>query len=379
MGAGIYIVWPAFYTDITDAYRLGKGGRLRADLGGVYFNVIFILATAGAYFATGFEPLLLLIPLQHLEILHQFLPFLRLDGYYIVSDLTGVPDMFMRIKPTLKSLIPFRKTEDSVKELKLWARIAVTAYVVILVPLLGALLALTVMNLPRIFATAYDSFMLTEHKLAHGPTIVSGIVDGIQLAVLVLMPVGIIVTFARLAQRIVAGVWRHTEDRPAARALVVLAATATAAFAAYTWVPPSVYRPIQPGERGTFGGAVGQFDAIPSGRPALSSQQFERLRGAPFRSKSSVPTPEKTRPAHISTTPAVTGSTTQTFTTQSTTPDAGPGSYGVAPTDTTSTDTTSTDTTYTETTYTDTTYTDTTDTDPTYTDTTYTDPTYYGP
>ena len=27
MGVGIYIVWPAFYTDVTDAYRLGRGGR----------------------------------------------------------------------------------------------------------------------------------------------------------------------------------------------------------------------------------------------------------------------------------------------------------------------------------------------------------------
>ena len=26
MGVGIYVVWPAFYTDVTDAYRLGKGG-----------------------------------------------------------------------------------------------------------------------------------------------------------------------------------------------------------------------------------------------------------------------------------------------------------------------------------------------------------------
>ena len=109
MGVGIYIVWPAFYTDVTDAYRLDKKGRLRTDLGGVYFNAIFILLTAGAYFLTGFEPLLLIIPLQHLEILHQFLPFIRLDGYYIVSDLTGVPDMFARIKPALKSLCPGRR------------------------------------------------------------------------------------------------------------------------------------------------------------------------------------------------------------------------------------------------------------------------------
>src|SRR5256714_15659827 len=81
MGAGIYIVFPAFYTDVTDAYRLGKGGRLRTDLGGVYFNTIFILATPGAYPLTGFEPLLLMSPFQHLRIMHPFFAFLRLDGY----------------------------------------------------------------------------------------------------------------------------------------------------------------------------------------------------------------------------------------------------------------------------------------------------------
>ena len=37
---GLYLVWPAFYTDVTDSYRLGRGGRLRTDLGGLYFNAI---------------------------------------------------------------------------------------------------------------------------------------------------------------------------------------------------------------------------------------------------------------------------------------------------------------------------------------------------
>ena len=30
MGAGIYLVWPAFYTDVTDAYRLPRRSRLRS-------------------------------------------------------------------------------------------------------------------------------------------------------------------------------------------------------------------------------------------------------------------------------------------------------------------------------------------------------------
>src|SRR5688572_12840052 len=34
MGAGIYIIYPAFYTDVTDNYRLPRWSRVRTDLGG---------------------------------------------------------------------------------------------------------------------------------------------------------------------------------------------------------------------------------------------------------------------------------------------------------------------------------------------------------
>ena len=53
IGCGVYLIWPSLYTDVTDAYRLGRAGRLRTDLGGVYFNTIFILAMAGCYAGTG--------------------------------------------------------------------------------------------------------------------------------------------------------------------------------------------------------------------------------------------------------------------------------------------------------------------------------------
>ena len=47
MGAGLYLVWPAFYTEVTDSYRLGRAGRLRVDLGGLYFNAVFTVAVRG--------------------------------------------------------------------------------------------------------------------------------------------------------------------------------------------------------------------------------------------------------------------------------------------------------------------------------------------
>jgi putative peptide zinc metalloprotease protein len=358
MGVGLYIVWPAFYTDVTDAYRLDKKGRLRTDLGGVYFNTIFILLTAGAYFLTGFEPLLLVIPLQHLEILHQFLPFIRLDGYYIVSDLTGVPDMFARIKPVLKSLLPWKETEDSVKELKTWARVAVTIYVLTLIPALAFLLGLTVMNMPRVFATAYESFVATVHKLGHAGGVTVA-VDVIQLVVLLLVPLGLVLTFTQFGRKAAVGAWNATEGRPGARVLLVAMAGTAAAFAAYTWIPSAVYKPISPSERGTFGGAISEIRRIPTGKPpAAPSLQHT---GAPTKTPTNGVTSK-----HTSTTPSSTtttnGTSTETTST-STTPASATVPASMQTPSTSTTDTTTVPTTTTPTT-TETTTTPTTTTTP---------------
>jgi putative peptide zinc metalloprotease protein len=58
MGAALYLVWPVFYTDVTDSYRLGRAARLRVDVGGLYFNVIFTLGTVGAWALTRTDALL---------------------------------------------------------------------------------------------------------------------------------------------------------------------------------------------------------------------------------------------------------------------------------------------------------------------------------
>ena len=101
MGAGLYLVWPAFYTDVTDSYRLGRAGPLRADLGGLYFNAIVAVAISASGGVTGWDALLLVVATQMLQMLRQLVPLVRFDGYHILADLTGVPDLFQRIKPTL--------------------------------------------------------------------------------------------------------------------------------------------------------------------------------------------------------------------------------------------------------------------------------------
>jgi putative peptide zinc metalloprotease protein len=286
MGAGIYLVWPAFYTDVTDAYRLGKGGRLRTDLGGIYFNVVFTLGTAAVYFATAFEPLLVVIVLQHVEIVRQLLPFLRLDGYYVVSDLTGVPDMFARIKPTLKSLLPWKQEDESVAALKPSARVATTAYVLTLVPILALMFGFAVISAPRIVATAWDSFFVQLDKVSvafgRGEA-ASGLAAIFQMVALALPVGGMAMSLGRSGKRLATGTWSVTRGSPAARGMLVVASAAAAAFALFTLWPNGEYRPIQPGERGTVQGGVAALAEVESGRPALTEERERQLGGAPTR------------------------------------------------------------------------------------------------
>jgi putative peptide zinc metalloprotease protein len=302
MGAGIYIVWPAFYTDVTDAYRLGKGGRLRTDLGGVYFNCVFILATAGVYFWTGFEPLLVLIFVQHLEIIRQLLPILRFDGYYVLSDLTGVPDLFSRIKPILAGLVPWKKTDERARELKAWARAVVTVWVLMILPLLAFNLVMIVIHAPRIAATAMDSLgahyqRVSEAFGAGKPA--AGAAGILQMATLALPMAGMTFTMGRLGRRLSSSLWRKSDGKPAARMGATLLIIGAAAFLVMAWWPDSDYRPIRPGERWTVQEGVEALTLTAAGRAAFpaDAEQQTSQQGASARQPGSSPTPTPTVPA----------------------------------------------------------------------------------
>ena len=283
IGFGIYIVWPAFYNDVTDVYRLNKAGRVRTDLGGVYFNAIFALATSGVYFLTGFEPLLILVLMQHILIAYQFMPFLRLDGYQVISDLTGVPDLFGRIGPVLKSLNPFNHEDDKkVTELKPWVRVVVSAWVLTVIPVLLFMFGMMVLSAPRVVATAYDSSLVQWDKITASlddDAYAAASTAGIQMALLVLPISGMGVTFMRVLKRIGAGGLRATSGKPFGRVAVVL--VGAAAIAGATWVlwPNGEYKPIQPGERWTLADSFEAASNISTGRPSLSETREAELGG----------------------------------------------------------------------------------------------------
>jgi putative peptide zinc metalloprotease protein len=150
IGAGIYLVWPSFFTNVTDSYRLSRVGRLRTDLGGLYFNLVFMLALAGVYAVSSAQILLLVIAITHIEMLEQLLPFVRFDGYFILSDLVGVPDLFARVTPILKSTVSRGRPDPRVADLRHRARVVVTGWVLCVIPLLTLMLGYLLAFLPQI-------------------------------------------------------------------------------------------------------------------------------------------------------------------------------------------------------------------------------------
>ena len=289
IGAGLYLVWPAFFTDVTDAYRLDRAGRLRTDLGGLYFNAIVVLGTVGLWRLTGIEAVLVLVPLQLLQMVHQLLPAVRMDGYHILSDLCGVPDLFARIKPTLQRLIPGREPEPEATALKPWVQVVVTLWVLLVIPLLVVGLVLAAVSFPRVAATAWDSAGL-QWK---GAT--SAVSDGawaravlrlIGAASVVLPVAGTIYILTRTGRRMAAGTWSVAGRARTGRPLVLLAAGLLVAGLAWLWWPNGEYRPIQPGERGTVADGVRAASNLRTGRPGLTPQREAELGGAPAQAES---------------------------------------------------------------------------------------------
>jgi putative peptide zinc metalloprotease protein len=243
MGVGLYIVYPAFYTDVTENYKLPRWARLRTDLGGFYFNLLFILGLLALYRYTGYEFLILIVVILNLEIIHQTLPFVRLDGYWALADLTGIPDFFSQILPFLRAHLPrWIRLPDGPKlaELKTWGKFAFAAYILITVPLLLFLLFTMLRAAPRIIATALDAVFFqfgTIGKSFSAGDAVLAVAAIAQVVALALPLLGIVYTFWTLARRIFGAIWRWSQPTLPRRLMGGLLSGFIVVGVAFLWAP----------------------------------------------------------------------------------------------------------------------------------------------
>lgn len=101
LGFGFYFFNPVFYVDVTAAWRLTRWQRAVVDIAGIYLQLV---ATILFWLLWGFThdaTWLFAIVASDFFALMNLGPFMKLDGYWLLSDLTGVPNLHTRVADIL--------------------------------------------------------------------------------------------------------------------------------------------------------------------------------------------------------------------------------------------------------------------------------------
>jgi len=100
VGVALYMIYPAFYTDVTKAWRLPPLKRAVVDLGGIYFQaILFVALTAYALLAHDIFVLRLLW-VMNLTMLLTLNPVFKMDGYWLLTDLSGLSNLHQQMAET---------------------------------------------------------------------------------------------------------------------------------------------------------------------------------------------------------------------------------------------------------------------------------------
>src|SRR5438876_2385679 len=251
IGVGLYLVYPTFYTDVTDAYRLGRRARLRTDLGGIYFHLIFGLLVIALYFLSGREALLPVVLVITADVLYQFVPFVRADGYWALADLTGIPDLFSHVAPFLRSLVPAsRRPPGPVSRLRPWVKVIFAIYVALTIPVLAVFGLLIFRGVPRFLTTTLDSLLYPDGvfatALSSGEMITMAAVgsQAVLLALSMLATVYVMYTLGRTTLR---ALWNWSRPTPMRTTIGSLAAAGAVGLVSVMWAPDLPFRkPVLP-------------------------------------------------------------------------------------------------------------------------------------
>lgn len=109
IGGGFYLFTPVYYADVTDIWRLSKWQRIVVNLSGMYFELIFCTLIALIGFLINDFVLTIIAIIVSFNTLFNLNPFLRSDGYWVLSDLTNKPNLlhhsFDRVKDIYRVII----------------------------------------------------------------------------------------------------------------------------------------------------------------------------------------------------------------------------------------------------------------------------------
>jgi putative peptide zinc metalloprotease protein len=190
----------------------------------------------------------------------------------VIADATGVPDLYAHMGPTLRRLVPWGERPASA--LRGRARLLVTAWVLVIVPILLSFLLSVVLLLPRLLASTWASGSVVASELsAHASSgdVVPLLVDVLRVFGLALPLLGASYIAWRLARGAVRRAATWSGGRPARRAVVLALGLVVAGLLVWAWWPDGQYEPIRASDRGSLLDAH-ELVASSAPSPAATSQ-----------------------------------------------------------------------------------------------------------
>ncbi|WP_375580297.1 hypothetical protein ABWH96_04460 [Marivirga tractuosa] len=105
IGFGFYLVFPILYADVSNIWTLDKNKRIITNLAGIYLELFYSTILIATSIIINQAFLLLVSFTILIKSLTELNPFIRYDGYWVLSDITNTPNLLKRSNKVVLNFI----------------------------------------------------------------------------------------------------------------------------------------------------------------------------------------------------------------------------------------------------------------------------------
>lgn len=178
IGLGFYTILPVMYTDLTEAWVLNKKNKIKVNLGGIFMQCIIGILLSILLFTTNSiyykDILVYLITINSTIIIINLFPLLKFDGYWILSDLIGIPNLIQESNAKLLSFITKKGPFDDEFEtpLKGYQNIVLIIFSVLRILFIVVMVLIILMFVTFSFIKTYSFIALLPYMDLNTPTFI---------------------------------------------------------------------------------------------------------------------------------------------------------------------------------------------------------------
>lgn len=110
IGLGLYYIFPVFYSKLNEVWYLPRLSRIKVDLAGIWFELLLVALLTSIYIFINIDILLIISMSILVKTALELVPFLRKDGYWVLSDLIGTRSLSHDAKNEFKNIFLGRQS-----------------------------------------------------------------------------------------------------------------------------------------------------------------------------------------------------------------------------------------------------------------------------